>query len=65
MLHGKEGAHPSQPDSFLLYNAVRDVDFDVEDLVGDFGWFYHGKHLAVDLSIGLHCLDDDLWEELP
>lgn len=77
MVHWKEGEHPSQPDRFLLYNDAKKIDFEDDrlkavrsreqskELVGDFGWFYHGKHLAVDMSIGLHCLDDDLWPELP
>lgn len=77
MVQGRAPDHHSKPDRFLLYNEAKEIDVDEEDLdsvtareqskelVGDFGWFYHGKHLAVDMSIGLHCLDDDLWEELP
>ncbi len=77
MVQGEAPEHHSQPDRFLLYNEAKAIDVDGEDLesvtararskefVGDFGWFYHGKHLAVDMSIGLHCLDDELWDELP
>jgi hypothetical protein len=77
MVHGKAREHHSQPDRFLLYNEAKEIDVDDEDmesirareqsteLVGEFGWYNRGRHLAVDMTIGLHCLDDDLWEKLP
>lgn len=70
--------HPESggKDRYLLYGAAREeVDaHDVEgsgartrsvEVVGDFPWYDHGRHLAVDLSIGFHCLDEKTFEQLP
>lgn len=77
MVHWAPNPVHDEKDHFLLYREAKQVDFQGEDVrnrrnrkrseevVGDFGWYHHGRHLAVDMSIGLHCLDDDLWAELP
>ncbi len=77
IVHFQEDQHHSQPDSYLLYGKARSVDLSEDDidevvkrkhgkeLTGRFRWFHHGQKLPVDLSIGLHCLHEDVWNELP
>lgn len=77
MVHWAPDRVHDKKDRFLLYREAKQVDFDGEDItkrttrkrseevVGDFGWYHHGRHLAVDMSIGLHCLDKDVWDGLP
>lgn len=75
----KEGDHPSQEEHFLLYGEAKEIDLTGEDVerardtgrkrskevVGDFDWFDHGEGLVVNMSIGLHCRNTEVWEELP
>jgi len=77
IVHRREGSHPSQEDCYLLYCEACDIGLSEDDvevvgkrkrskeIAGRFRWFFHGKGRNVDLSIGLHCLDDELWDELP
>lgn len=63
-------------DRFLLYGAARE-EIDTHELeqhrtreqsvevAGDFPWYHHGSHLAVDLSVGFHCLHKKTFEQLP
>jgi len=77
MVHWDPDTVHDEKDRFLLYREAQQVDFRDEDInertererseevVGDFGWYHHGRHLAVDMSIGLHCLDEETWTGLP
>ncbi len=77
IVHRKEGPHPSQKNHFLLYGEAKQA-LDAEERIatvekrdrshevtGKVRWFVHGKELAVDTTIGLHCLSEDVWEGLP
>ncbi len=77
IVHRKKGDHPSGADRFLLYGEAEqalDADTHIDtvtartrshEISGEFRWFLHGKDLAVDTTIGLHCLSEDVWSELP
>lgn len=77
IVHFQEEQHPSEPDRYLLYGEARSIDLGEDDigevtkrkkgkeLTGRFRWFHHGQKIPVDLSIGLHCLDEKTWQELP
>ncbi|MFB6265591.1 MAG: hypothetical protein ABEI07_00730 [Candidatus Nanohaloarchaea archaeon] len=77
VVHWNSGEHPSSKQHFLLYGEAEqalDADPHIDtvekrershEITGKFRWFSHGRELAVETTIGLHCLSDEVWEELP
>ncbi len=77
IIHRKKGDHPSQTNRFLLYGEAKhtvEASTHIEtvtereasiEVAGPIRWFNHGKKLSVDATIGLHCLREDVWEDLP
>lgn len=77
IVHHNRGDHPSREDHFILYGEARqalDADDHIEtverrergvEITGEFRWFSHGRGLAVDTTVGMHCTDEAVFDDLP